>query len=174
MTHPLLLAMLLILSAASTTNAQTISKELFFTRWDSTENYLTDMISSMPAFMLSFRPTDSIFTSREQVAHIYRNLNSIHGRYFAEEEANRSWELPDCDKACLQQALVRTFGKVRNTVKGMDADQLERRQFFHAAGRELSRYELLYLMLDHTRHHAGQLVIYLRLNGITPPRFTGW
>jgi len=30
------------------------------------------------------------------------------------------------------------------------------------------------LLNDHQTHHRGQLVVYLRLNGIKPPAYIGW
>jgi uncharacterized damage-inducible protein DinB len=39
---------------------------------------------------------------------------------------------------------------------------------------EKSLLQIIELMDDHLTHHKGQLAVYLRLNGITPPRFVGW
>jgi len=37
-----------------------------------------------------------------------------------------------------------------------------------------SKLRLLNLMDNHLAHHRGQLVVYLRLNGIKPPSYAGW
>jgi uncharacterized damage-inducible protein DinB len=30
------------------------------------------------------------------------------------------------------------------------------------------------LMHDHHTHHRGQIIVYLRLNGLKPPKYVGW
>jgi uncharacterized damage-inducible protein DinB len=37
-----------------------------------------------------------------------------------------------------------------------------------------ARRQILILMHDHQSHHVGQLIVYLRLNGIKPPAYVGW
>ena len=37
-----------------------------------------------------------------------------------------------------------------------------------------SKRQILTLMNDHMTHHRGQLLVYLRLREIAPPRYRGW
>ena len=37
-----------------------------------------------------------------------------------------------------------------------------------------SKLQIMNLMQDHVSHHRGQLVVYLNLNEIEPPRYVGW
>ncbi|MGK0251702.1 MAG: putative damage-inducible protein DinB, partial [Gammaproteobacteria bacterium] len=37
-----------------------------------------------------------------------------------------------------------------------------------------SRMQILNLLQDHVTHHRGQLIVYLNLNSIEPPQYSGW
>ena len=37
-----------------------------------------------------------------------------------------------------------------------------------------TRRQFLMLMADHVTHHRGQMLVYLRLKGITPPKYIGF
>lgn len=41
------------------------------------------------------------------------------------------------------------------------------------AGR-MSKLQFINLLNDHQTHHRGQMMVYLRLNGIQPPEYMGW
>lgn len=45
---------------------------------------------------------------------------------------------------------------------------------FNWSGGKMNKYQFLNLIQDHQAHHVGQLVVYLRLNEIAPPRYIGW
>ena len=37
-----------------------------------------------------------------------------------------------------------------------------------------SNLQILNLLQDHVTHHRGQLIVYLNLNEIEPPKYSGW
>ncbi len=39
---------------------------------------------------------------------------------------------------------------------------------------KLNKYQFLNLIQDHQAHHVGQIIVYLRLNTIEPPKYIGW
>ena len=41
-------------------------------------------------------------------------------------------------------------------------------------GSKLNKYQFLNLIQDHQAHHVGQLIVYLRINNIEPPKYIGW
>ena len=41
-------------------------------------------------------------------------------------------------------------------------------------GGHSTKRKIVFLLNDHQTHHRGQLVVYLRLNGIKPPAYIGW
>ena len=45
---------------------------------------------------------------------------------------------------------------------------------FNWNGGKLNKYQFLNLIQDHQTHHVGQLIVYLRINNIEPPKYIGW
>ena len=41
-------------------------------------------------------------------------------------------------------------------------------------GGHSTKRKIVFLLNDHQTHHRGQLIVYLRLNGIKPPAYIGW
>ncbi len=41
-------------------------------------------------------------------------------------------------------------------------------KMYQMEGQQMSGHEVLMLAWDHTTHHRGQLIVYLRLKGIKP------
>ena len=54
---------------------------------------------------------------------------------------------------------------------GIAIEELSKVDFF--AGPK-TRSQIIQLVDDHHTHHRAQLIIYLRLLGIKPPRYVGW
>jgi uncharacterized damage-inducible protein DinB len=39
---------------------------------------------------------------------------------------------------------------------------------------KMTRRRVLLLLTDHVTHHRGQLVVYLRMKNVEPPKYVGW
>lgn len=60
-------------------------------------------------------------------------------------------------------------------IKAMsEVDENSLTKEFSWIGGKLNKYQFLNLIQDHQAHHVGQLIVYLRLNGIEPPKYIGW
>ena len=64
------------------------------------------------------------------------------------------------------------FDKVTNIIKNISPDDLPSEVDFFAGKK--SKLQMLNLMQDHVTHHIGQLIVYLNLNEIKPPKYSGW
>ncbi len=38
----------------------------------------------------------------------------------------------------------------------------------------MTERQIINLMNDHLTHHRAQAIVYLRLNGVMPPKYVGW
>ena len=59
-----------------------------------------------------------------------------------------------------------------SVLKKMEEKELAEKVNFFAGN--LTRWQIFELMHDHHTHHRGQLIVYLRLNAIKPPKYIGW
>jgi uncharacterized damage-inducible protein DinB len=56
----------------------------------------------------------------------------------------------------------------------VELDEKSLSKEFNWNGGKLNKYQFLNLIQDHQTHHVGQLIVYLRINNIEPPKYIGW
>jgi uncharacterized damage-inducible protein DinB len=143
--------------------------------WQMINNSFVEAADAMPEEKYSFKPSggafDNVRTFAEQVKHV-----ACSNEAFALEVQHKD-PPPDCEKggpnpaktkAELLQYLQQSFGQVNDIITQMTtANALEA-----AGGRyggTSTRLGLATLAVWHASDHYGQLVIYLRMNGMVPP-----
>jgi uncharacterized damage-inducible protein DinB len=154
--------------------AQQMSLE-FIEKWDHSEHYLLKFTALMPDSLYDFKPQDDMLTFDEQLFHIINHIQWITHDFLQANESSYSRLSYKKASSYERVAMLRTaFQDVREAVLKLDDTDLQITYFFRPANQELRTLDLLHLMLDHTTHHRGQLVVYLRLCGIKPPQYIGW
>jgi len=141
--------------------------------WERACAYTLEFAEAMPAEKYDFKPVDEVRTYAEQLGHIVENLHWLNSKFIAEKE--NSFVPPDWAKQNKQEIINRLkkiFVEVANSIKELNEADLKTPVKF--AGENLDKEQIVYLMRDHMTHHRGQLVVYLRLNGIKPPQYRGW
>jgi uncharacterized damage-inducible protein DinB len=128
-------------------------------RWAASCTYTLAIAEQMPADKYHFRPTPEQMTFAEQLLHI-----AEQDRLIFKEMGLQTGESP---RASHTKAEVL---RVLQEIEGMGSRVLEQ----VAARSTVTSVDSLngmMLALDHTTHHRGQLIVYLRLNGVTPPEY---
>lgn len=130
-------------------------------------------IDAMPDSATGFRPTPGVRTLAGQVDHIVSTNLDVAA--IALRGLNAAPVLGDTaaylhDKAALRKYAVATYDYLLSALKEATPAQLERRVAMYGqppqpAGR------LAALALEHSVWTLGQVVPYLRLNGVTPPEY---
>lgn len=150
-------------------------KSDFLKKWDHSETYLMKFVQMMPDSLFDYRPQENMYAFDEQLHHIIEHLRWITNDYLMGADniyVQRQYEqMPKNERIA---ALRTSFQDVREAVMALDDTDLQIKYAFKPAGYDLSTLDLLHLLLDHTTHHRGQLVVYLRLNNIKPPKYVGW
>jgi uncharacterized damage-inducible protein DinB len=169
------ISILLLFLFASFDGQTQISCKEFLDKWDRMEDYLIDMAECMPDSLYSFKPVDEVFSFDQQLHHIVNHLNVIDRSFLLTRiSGNNKIEYKTLSKLERIAQLHSIFQDVRETIFLLHPEDMIVMQDFKPAGKMLSKSDFLFLLLHHTTHHAGQMVIYLRLNGIKPPRYVGW
>ena len=65
-----------------------------------------------------------------------------------------------------------TFDVVLEIITNTPEEELNEPVDFFAGAK--SKLQILNLLQDHVTHHRGQLIVYLNLNEIYPPKYSGW
>ncbi|WKN32436.1 DinB family protein [Porifericola rhodea] len=146
----------------------------YYPVWQRACAYLLDVAEAMPADLYEYQPTEDIFTFKEQLMHTAANLYWLNATYIAGEEMEElNLEAEGKDKEDVIELLRTVIAKVDASYQAMaSGEENETVRLFNRM--ETNKKRVLMLMRDHMTHHRGQLVIYLRMNGIEPPAYVGW
>jgi uncharacterized damage-inducible protein DinB len=156
--------------APSPTSAQTapsgIVKELVAT-WQRAATDIIDVAEAMPEQKYDYKPTGEIATFRDQLVHVagvaQRFVDSARGTKTAEHPHTA---MPKPEVIAL---LKQTFQAGQETIGSLSDAQLLDQVKFPFGDRMVTRFTFWMGPLYQIRNHHGQLVVYLRMNGIVPP-----
>ena len=62
-----------------------------------------------------------------------------------------------------------TFDKTIEFILNFDIKRLDERLDYFGSDR--TKRQVMLLLADHITHHRGQMLVYMRLNGLKPPRY---
>ncbi|MBW1294009.1 DinB family protein [Aquimarina litoralis] len=165
---------LLFLIAFPTMAQQLTPKSAFLEKWKNSKTYLLEMAEAMPEDKYSFRPTENEMDFKDQLLHICGNMTWLSTTYFSAEEFDRKkfTESAPSSKDEIVKFIKESFDKAYNRVESTSEESLTDKVDFFAGPK--SKLQILNLLQDHVTHHRGQLIVYLNLNGIKPPKYVGW
>lgn len=152
---------------------QSTPKAAFLEKWENSSAYLLKIAESLPETVLEFKPTERQMTVKEQLLHIRSNMLWLGNTYFNTNGAGiKNHKDTPASREELLTSLEESFKLVAQLVEQTDENTLEEEVNFFAGPK--SRLQILNLLQDHVTHHRGQLIVYLNLLEIEPPRYSGW
>ena len=138
--------------------------------WERTKTLLIGLVNAMPDDKFGFKPTPAQQTFAERALHVAdidtKLLSTLGGKTPAPSAVNAK----AMTKAEVVAALQASFDYGSALLKEFNDQQLaERIASMPFLGPTASRLKVIYFSMQHTNDIYGQLVVYLRLNGVTPP-----
>jgi len=132
--------------------------------WKKSKEYTLAIAEQMPAADYGFKPNPEEMSFGEQMAHIagadgYFLSVLSGGKPPAGKPAN-------FEKATVIALLNTSFDYAIHAVENATPAQLAKT--YKTPDGEMTGTEIVYFGLDHTTHHRGQCVVYLRVKGIKP------
>lgn len=160
------------LIAVNLISAQIDVVPTFVEKWDNSKNYLVQVANAMPDEHYDFKPTKQEMSFKEQLFHILDNMDWLSTTYFSTEKHAKKDRSKITTKAEIVAEIELAFNNAKDKVqKNSTADLSQKADFF--AGPK-SKLQILNLMQDHVTHHRGQILVYLNLKEVKPPRYVGW
>ncbi len=148
-------------------------KQAFLEKWENSKNYLLAIAEAMPEEDFDFKPTERQMSFKEQLLHIEDNMLWLKDSYILNTPVKREkTKATTISKEAIVESLTNSFGLVYNAVLQMPDSQLNDIVEFFAGPK--SKLQILNLLQDHLTHHRGQLIVYLNLNKVEPPKYSGW
>ena len=138
--------------------------------WERTKTLVLGLVNAMPDDKFGYKPTPAQGSFAERAMHVatidLALLGTVGGKTPAPTLANPK----ATTKAEVVAALQASFDYGAAVIKEFNDQQLmERVASMPFLGPTASRLKVIYFSMQHTQDIYGQLVVYLRLNGITPP-----
>lgn len=149
----------------------------FSKSWKRSKTYLLEISEAMPAKDYNFRPVPEIRTFAEQILHLSSSIYDFSA--LIKGEKNPVLQTVFDAKGKSKSQIVEILNQALNYATSAIEDVTEQgsRQTIQWGGRlyenstEMPIFGVIRVLHDHTTHHRGQLVVYLRLKGIEPPTY---
>jgi uncharacterized damage-inducible protein DinB len=169
----LLLSGIGVMAGQSPSHAKSVPDSIRPT-WKMVESNLTALVEAMPEERWSFKPTQGAFTNvrtfAEQVKHV-ACANEAWARQLRGEKppdhCDTGGPNPAKSKAEILAYLRESFAMLDGGIAATNGENLTAPVEGPYAGG--NRLEVLSFALWHVSDHYGQLVEYIRMNGIAPP-----
>ena len=160
--------------APSLAAQQFVPKQVLTAIMETQKAFILKYIDIAPDSMLGFRPTPGVRTFAEQIEHAAGN-DAIITHMIVAGGPQGMPVLGDSavyrhDKAALREFSAKSMDHAIMMIRGLsDAEMMKEIGLF---GNTLPRHRALMMLLDHFPWTLGQTVLYLRLNGVTPPAYS--
>lgn len=159
--------------AISQTNQLLIASHI--KKLENAKKYTIDIASKLHEDQYGFKPVKSEMSFKEQLVHIGENIFWLSSNYIAENSNPLVTNKPNVIEMDKQKTLIfinDAYSYAISAIRELDTNTLDKE--FQWNGGKLNKLQFLNLIQDHQTHHAGQLIVYLRLNHIEPPKYIGW
>lgn len=169
----ILLVTLLLFTSTLLAQESSFIKE-YLERFETSKKYLILIAETMPEDKYTFKATPETMSFEEHLMHIAWAMDWHSQSLMGEREA-RDWstdtELQVAHKSKQQMIakIEETFEKTRLFLLNFDTQRLDDRLDYFGSNR--TKRQVMLLLADHITHHRGQLLVYMRLNGLKPPRY---
>jgi DinB superfamily len=144
-----------------------LAHELMAT-WEWVAGNMIDVADAMPEERYGFKPTPEVRTFREQLVHVADTVQRFIDAANGTKGASDSPAAPTA-KADVVRLLTERFEAGKAVIGSLTDAQLVEPVKFPFGDWMVPRYGFWMGPLLDAADHYGQLVIYLRLNGIVPP-----
>ena len=148
-------------------------------KWKGMKSYTLEVAEKMPEVKYSYQPVSDESTFAFQLVHMANNMYSISSKLLRNTSSPvdlKSFETKvkenKISKKEIIEHLSNAFDYTSETFTLLTDKTLEEELDYW--GGHSTKRKIVFLLNDHQTHHRGQLIVYLRLNGIVPPKYIGW
>ena len=141
-------------------------------KWQNTTDYTLEFASAMPEDYYAYTPTPVEMTYREQLKHIAGNMVWLCSSYLDGSKTHIDPSTVGNSKKEIVAMMEKVFAYASQTINALTEKDLNEKVDFISG--EMTKRRILLLMTDHVTHHRGQLVVYLRMKNVEPPKYVGW
>ena len=167
---PLWYSLILLMFASSSVFGQFTQSEMV-KEWQRAKAYTKEYLDAMPEDGYALKPTPGIRSFAEQMLHLawtnYFFASWAGGKQDPYEKIEAENIAPHTKEATTKMVMD-SYDYMISTLRDMTPDQMNELRK-RGKDNQISNANLFGKAFEHQTHHRGQMTIYLRLEGITPP-----
>jgi len=146
----------------------------YLERLEKSKDYLILVAETMPEDNYEFKATPESMSFEEHLMHIawamdWHSQSLMGGREARDWNTDMELRADGKSKKEMIAKISETFDKTIDFISNFDPNRLDERLDYFLVDR--TKRQILLLLADHITHHRGQMLVYLRLNGLKPPRY---
>lgn len=146
----------------------------YLERLENSRKYLILVAENMPVDKYEFKATPESKSFAENLMHIgwamdWHSQSLMGGRDARDWNTDTELKVANKSKKEMIAKISETFDKTIEFISNFDTNKLEERLDYFGTNR--TKRQILLLLADHITHHRAQMLVYLRLNELKPPRY---
>jgi uncharacterized damage-inducible protein DinB len=139
--------------------------------WKEAIAQVMEVAEAMPEEHYSYQPTAKSKTFAEQLVHIGFASEKIANFYL---KGLKSDTVPpvanEMSKAAIKNYLTQKLNSASTIISSISAEDLEA-EITSFAGNKMSKKQAILFIHDHVTNHRAKANLYIRMNGIDPPKY---
>ncbi len=169
----ILFSLIMYLNSLSLNGQSNLALKELEEKWKNSMDYTMKIAELMPDSLYGFKPTDEEMSFGEQLLHMGQNMTWLSQVYMMNDTTFKKENKEQLFLALdIKKEIEDAYALAMIAHKEMDINRLNDKMDFFAGPKTVR--QIIHLMHDHATHHRGQLIVYLRLKGIKPPKYRGW
>jgi uncharacterized damage-inducible protein DinB len=146
----------------------------YLQRLEQSKEYLILVAEAMPDDQYGFKASQASMTFAENLMHIcwamdWHCQSLLGGRPARDWKTDTELKVDAKSKEEMIATVEKTFNETIKFISGFDTKQFNDQLDY--LGLERTKRQIFLLLSDHITHHRAQMIVYLRLNDIQPPRY---
>lgn len=176
MKHVFILAIIILFSSVKSpllAQQDNFTKD-YLERLENSRKYLILVAETMPADKFDFKATPEEMSFAENLMHIgyaidWHSQSLLGGRESRDWNTDTIFKVANKSKEEMIATIDKTFDETMKLIEQFDAIQFDDELAYFGLNR--TKRQIFLLLADHVMHHRGQMLVYMRLNGLVPPRY---
>jgi len=146
----------------------------FLERLENSKKYTLLVAEKMPEEQYNFKASSASLTFAQNLLHIgfamdWHSQSLLGGREARTWQTDTIFKVANKSKKEMVALIDKTFEEAILLMSNFDENKLD--DTLDYFGLKRTKRQIFMLLADHITHHRAQMLVYLRLNGIVPPRY---
>ncbi len=146
----------------------------YLERLENSRKYLILVAETMPEDKYDFRASPESLTFAENLMHIgyaldWHSQSLLGGRESRDWNTDTTFRVDNKSKKEMIARINKTFDESIKLIEQFETAHLEDELDYFGLNR--TKRQIFLLLADHITHHRGQMLVYMRLNELVPPRY---